>query len=124
MDDGQLLFNIIVGVAGMFGGWILNNISRSIERLDKDVRQMPLTYVTRADYRADIDEVKANPWPYLGQAGRQGRQVTTVELIIKAWPIFLGLITLIVILAKMDVRLAVVEEKVKQLFSLWNQRDK
>jgi hypothetical protein len=50
--------------------------------------------------------------------------VTTVELIIKAWPIFLGLITLIVILAKMDVRLAVVEEKVKQLFSLWNQRDK
>ena len=59
MDDGQLLFNIIVGVAGMFGGWILNNISRNIERLDKDVRQMPLTYVTRADYRADIDEIKA-----------------------------------------------------------------
>lgn len=58
MDDGQLLFNIIVGVAGMFGGWILNNISRSIERLDKDVRNMPLTYVTRADYRADIDEIK------------------------------------------------------------------
>ena len=50
--------------------------------------------------------------------------MTTVELIIKAWPIFLGLITLIVILAKMDVRLAVVEEKIKQLFSLWNQRDK
>jgi hypothetical protein len=58
MEDGQILFNIIVGVAGMFGGWILNNISRSIERLDKDVRQMPLTYVTRVDYRADIDEVK------------------------------------------------------------------
>ena len=58
MDDGQLLFNIIVGVAGMFGGWILNNISRSIERLDKDVRNMPLTYVTRVDYRADIDEIK------------------------------------------------------------------
>lgn len=50
--------------------------------------------------------------------------MTTVELIIKAWPIFLGLITLIIILAKMDVRLAVVEEKVKQLFLLWNQRDK
>lgn len=59
MDDGQILFNIIVGIAGVFGGWILNNISRSIERLDKDVRQMPLTYVTRADYRADIEEIKA-----------------------------------------------------------------
>jgi hypothetical protein len=58
MDDGQILFNIIIGIAGVFGGWILNNISRSIERLDKDVRQMPLTYVTRADYRADIDEIK------------------------------------------------------------------
>ena len=58
-DQGQVLFNIIVGVAGMFGGWILNNISRSIDRLDKDVRAMPLTYVTRADYRADIDEIKA-----------------------------------------------------------------
>ena len=43
----------------MFGGWILNNISRSIERLDKDVRAMPLTYVTRVDYRADIDEIKS-----------------------------------------------------------------
>jgi hypothetical protein len=59
MEDGQVFFNIAVGIAGMFGGWILNNISRSIERLDKDVRSMPLTYVTRADYRADIDEIKA-----------------------------------------------------------------
>jgi hypothetical protein len=59
MEDGQILFNIIIGIAGVFGGWILNNISRSIERLDKDVRAMPLTYVTRADYRADIEEIKA-----------------------------------------------------------------
>ena len=59
MDDGQILFNIIIGIAGLFGGWILNNISRSIERLDRDVRALPLTYVTRADYRADIDEIKA-----------------------------------------------------------------
>lgn len=58
MDEMQIIFNIVVGLAGMFGGWILNNISRSIERLDKDVRNMPLTYVTRADYRADIDEIK------------------------------------------------------------------
>jgi hypothetical protein len=58
MDDGQILFNIIIGIAGLFGGWILNNISRSIERLDKDVRAMPLTYVTRIDYRADIEEIK------------------------------------------------------------------
>lgn len=56
--DSQTLFNIAVGLTGAFGGWILNNISRAIERLDHDVRQLPLTYVTRADYRLDIDEIK------------------------------------------------------------------
>lgn len=54
----QVLFNIIVGVAGMFGGWILNNISQSIRILDKDVRNMPLTYVTQAHYQRDIDDIK------------------------------------------------------------------
>ena len=57
--DPQVFFNIAVGLAGAFGGWILNNISRAIERLDHDVRQMPLTYVTRADYRLDIEEIKS-----------------------------------------------------------------
>ena len=59
------MFNIIVGVAGLFGGWILNNISRSIEKLDEDVRDMPLTYVTQdsynrdqSRYQRDIDEIK------------------------------------------------------------------
>ena len=56
--DTQILFNIIVGIAGVFGGWILNNISRSLERLDEDVRQMPVNYVTKADYKTDIAEVK------------------------------------------------------------------
>lgn len=56
--SGQIIFNVLVGVSGFLGGWILNNISRSLERLDKDVRQMPLTYITRADYRVDIDEIK------------------------------------------------------------------
>lgn len=56
--DSQILFNIVVGVTGACGGWILNNISRAIERLDHDVRQMPLMYVTQTTYRADIEEIK------------------------------------------------------------------
>lgn len=66
MDEGQVLFNVIVGIAGLFGGWILNNISRSIEKLDEDVREMPLTYVTQDSYnrdqdryQRDIDEIKS-----------------------------------------------------------------
>jgi hypothetical protein len=58
MEDGQVLFNIIVGVVGLFGGWILNNISQSIRVLDKDVRSMPLIYVTQTSYQRDIDEIK------------------------------------------------------------------
>jgi len=56
--DLQVLFNIAVGMAGFFGGWTLNNISRTIEKLDKDVRSMPLTYVTQNHYQRDIDEIK------------------------------------------------------------------
>jgi hypothetical protein len=56
--DLQMWFNVLVGVSGFLGGWILNNISRSIERLDEDVRQMPINYVTKADYKHDIMEVK------------------------------------------------------------------
>lgn len=56
--DSQILFNIAVAIAGFFGGWILNNIHRSIDRLDVDVRAMPHVYVTREDYRDDMREVK------------------------------------------------------------------
>jgi hypothetical protein len=56
--DVQILFNIVVGVAAFFGGWSLNQITRSIERLDKDVRNMPLTYVTQTTYQRDIDDIK------------------------------------------------------------------
>jgi hypothetical protein len=54
----QSIFNIVVGVAAFFGGWVLNNITKSIERLDRDVRDMPKTYVTKDDYHRDIDDVK------------------------------------------------------------------
>lgn len=56
--DWQTLFNIAVGLCGVFGGWILNDISRSIKTLDQDVRKMPLTYVTKDQYRDDIAEIK------------------------------------------------------------------
>lgn len=56
--DLQVLFNIAIGMAGFFGGWTLNSLSRSIEKLDRDVRAMPLTYVTQNHYQRDIDEIK------------------------------------------------------------------
>ena len=56
--DTQNLFNIAIAIAGFLGGWVLNNISKSLTRLDEDVREMPLMYVTKDDYRADITEIK------------------------------------------------------------------
>ena len=56
--DFQTLFNIAATLAGGFGGWILNSIYRSIERLDEDVRAMPHTYVSRSDYRDDIKDIE------------------------------------------------------------------
>ena len=59
MDDMQVLFNIVLGVAAFLGGWTVNNLTRSIERLDKDIRSMPLTYVTQTTYQRDLDDIKS-----------------------------------------------------------------
>jgi hypothetical protein len=56
--DSQQVFDVFVGLAAFFGGWVLNNITKAIERLDADVRAMPLMYVNRDDYHRDIDELK------------------------------------------------------------------
>jgi len=56
--DTQVLFNIAVSLAGFLGGWVLNNIYRSLERLDTDVRAMPHMYVGREDYRNDMRDIK------------------------------------------------------------------
>jgi hypothetical protein len=56
--DAQTLFNVLVGVSGFLGGWVLNNISRSINQLDRDVRNMPHVYVTKADYRDDVQHIR------------------------------------------------------------------
>lgn len=56
--DYQVLFNIAFGIAGVFGGWVLNNITKSVERLDTDVRAMPHTYVTKDDWKDAMREMK------------------------------------------------------------------
>jgi hypothetical protein len=58
--DPQNLFNVAIGLAAFFGGYTLSSISRSLERLDRDVRALPFTYVTRTDFKSDVDEIKAS----------------------------------------------------------------
>jgi len=56
--DYQVFFNAALGLAAFLGGWTLNNITKAIERLDSDVRNMPHNYVSKDDYRSDIKDVK------------------------------------------------------------------
>jgi len=56
--DYQTLFNIAVAVSGFLGGWTLNRIYHAIDRLDNDVRQMPMSYVARDDYRTDLKDIR------------------------------------------------------------------
>lgn len=56
--DFQHLFNLAVGAVGLLFGWVLNRITSTIDRLDTDVRALPLLYVSREDYRLDLKDVK------------------------------------------------------------------
>jgi len=44
-----------------------------------------------------------------------------IELVVSLWPIFLGIISLVIVLAHMYVHIQVLQEKVKTLFSLINK---
>jgi hypothetical protein len=46
----------------------------------------------------------------------------TFDMLVKAWPILLALIMLIIVLSKLDLRVAVLEEKIRTLFELFNKR--
>ena len=43
------------------------------------------------------------------------------EVLSKAWPILFAIITLIIVLSKLDLRVAVLEDKVKTAFELLNR---
>jgi len=44
------------------------------------------------------------------------------DMLAKGWPMLLAIITLIIVLSKLDLRVAVLEEKVKTLFDLINKK--
>jgi hypothetical protein len=56
--DYQVLFNMLVGLVGFLGGWVLNNLSKAIERLDADVREMPKQYVSKEDWKSAMSDMK------------------------------------------------------------------
>ena len=48
--------------------------------------------------------------------------MSILDILMKIWPVFFALVTLISVLSKLDLRVAVLEEKVKALFELLNRK--
>lgn len=57
--DNQQLFNLVVSVAGFLAIYLINSLTRQIQRLEDKVSELPHTYVAKDDYRADIAEIKS-----------------------------------------------------------------
>ena len=57
--DNQQLFNLVVSIAGFLAVYVINNLTRNIQKLEDKVNEMPHNYVAKDDYRSDIAEVKS-----------------------------------------------------------------
>jgi hypothetical protein len=56
--DTQVIFNIAVSCAGGLALWVLNEMTRKIQRLEDRVDEAHRNFVSRDDYRGDIREIK------------------------------------------------------------------
>lgn len=45
-------------LAAFFGGWVLKSLTKSIDRLDRDVRDLPKLYVSKDDFKEAVREIK------------------------------------------------------------------
>jgi len=58
--DYQVLFNIAFGLAGILGGYVLTRIYNAIDRLDDDVRKIPVNYVQKDDFNIAMRDMKTD----------------------------------------------------------------
>ena len=56
--DAQWLVNLGFSAAGAFGMWIVNRLTTSVQKIEDDIKEFPLRYVAKDDYRSDIADIK------------------------------------------------------------------
>ena len=54
----QLLFNIIIAVAGFLGGVLVNRLFGTLDKINEELNQIPEKYVAKDDFREDMREIK------------------------------------------------------------------
>jgi hypothetical protein len=56
--DNQQLFNLVISVAGFLAVYVINNLTRQIQRMEDELKTLPHDYVQKDDYRSDMREIK------------------------------------------------------------------
>jgi len=56
--DNQQLFNLVVSVAGFLAVYVINSLTRQIQRIEDELKSLPHDYVQKDDYRSDMREIK------------------------------------------------------------------
>lgn len=56
--DTQVIFNIAISCGGGLALWVLNEMTRKIQRLEDRVDEAQRNFVSKDDYRNDIREIK------------------------------------------------------------------
>jgi hypothetical protein len=54
----QIIFNVGIALVGFIGGWMVNRVFVLLDRIDADMKAIPMQYVAKEDYREDIREIK------------------------------------------------------------------
>jgi len=49
----------VVSVAGFLAVYVINTLTRTIQKLEDKVNDLPHNYVTKDDYRSDIADIKS-----------------------------------------------------------------
>jgi hypothetical protein len=55
---GQMLFDVIILIAGFLAAWAYNRIYTLLDRMDLEMKRVAEKYVAKDDYREDIGEIK------------------------------------------------------------------
>lgn len=56
--DIQFLVDAAFAIAGAFGFWILNRLTRSVDKIEERINEIPAKYVSKDDYKSDLADIK------------------------------------------------------------------
>jgi len=56
--ENQVVFNFVVAIAGFLLVFVFNSVTKKLQKLEDKLSELPMSYVQKDDYRADISEIK------------------------------------------------------------------